>query len=154
MPKGVPSASEMDAYQAKNFAIEVGGIQIAQFSEVSGLESEVDVVELKENGPDGRLRLVLAPAPGNKKAQITLKRGKNASMDLWNWHDLVLKGKVADARKEGSVVLQDFENQEVARWNFFNAWPSKVSTSPLKAGGSDIVMEEVTIVAERIERVA
>jgi len=154
MPIGVPGASDYDAYQAKNFAIEIGGIQLASFQEVDGLKSEVDVVELLENGMDGRTRLVLTPAAGSKRAEITLKRGKNASLDLWEWHDLVLKGKIADARKEGSVVIQDFENQEVARWNFYNAWPSKISTSALKAGGNEIVMEELTIVAERIERVS
>src|SRR5713226_3408173 len=114
MASGVPNVSNNDAFAARNFAIEVDGTTIAQFTELSGLTSEMDVTELKENGPDG---------------------------------------KIKDARKNGSVILYDFENGEIARWNFVNAWPSKLSTGALKAGSNEVVTEEATIVMESFERV-
>jgi phage tail-like protein len=153
MPRGIPKASDNDAFLAKNFFIEIGGISLGSFGEVSGLEKEVEVVEKKENGEDGRSLLVLVPAAGTQKATITLKRGSSADMSLWDWFELGAQGKVKEARKEGSVVLQDFENQEVARWNFVDAFISKISESGLKADGNEIAMEEVTIVATDIQRV-
>jgi len=152
MPTGLPNVSNNDAIAARNFAIEVDGTTIAQFTELSGLTSEIEVTELKENGPDGKL--ISKKIPSNPKPPtITLKRAKSVSMELHKWHDLARKGKIKEARKNGSIILYDFENGEVARWNFVNAWPSKLSISSLKAGSNDVVTEEATIVTESCERV-
>ena len=151
MPTGLPGLSS-DALAAYHFSIEVDGITLAQFQEVSGITSELDVIELKENTKDGKY--ILHKLPGNRKPPtITLKRAKNSSMDIWNWHQQIYQGKVSDARKNGSIVVYDYTNQEVTRYNFTNAWPSKVTTSALKSGGNEIVTEEVTMVCEELERV-
>lgn len=152
MPAGVPNVSNNDAIAARNFAIEIDGTTIAQFTELTGLTSEVDVTELKENGIDGKL--VIKKIPGaHKPPTLTLKRAKNVSMDLYKWHKAALDGKVKEARKTGSVILYDYEAGEIARWNFVNAWPSKLTTSGLKAGSNELVTEEATIVMESLERV-
>jgi phage tail-like protein len=152
MPTGLPNVSTNDALAARNFAIEVDGTTIAQFTEVGGLTSEMDVTELKENGPDGKL--IIKKIPGaHKTPTLTLKRAKNVSMELYKWHKLALDGKIKEARKNGSVILYDYEAGEVARWNFINAWPSKLTTGSLKAGSNDVVTEEATIVMEGFERV-
>jgi phage tail-like protein len=152
MPTGLPNVSNNDAIAARNFAIEVDGTTIAQFTELSGLTSEIEVTELKENGPDGKL--IIKKIPSNPKPPtITLKRAKNVSMELHKWHELAKSGKIKEARKNGSIILYDFVNGEVARWNFVNAWPSKLSISSLKAGSNDVVTEEATIVTESCERV-
>ena len=58
---------------------------IAQFSELLGHHLEIDVIELKENTKDGKP--LIKKLPGARKSPtITLKRGKNASMALWEWH--------------------------------------------------------------------
>jgi len=44
-----------DALANYTFAIEIGGVEIAQFQEVSGIVSELDVIELKENTMEGKL---------------------------------------------------------------------------------------------------
>ena len=152
MATGVPSVSTNDAIAARNFAIEIDGTQIAQFTEISGMTSELEVTDLKENGPDGKL--IIKKWPGARKPPtLTLKRAKNVSMDLHKWHQLALDGKVKEARKHGSIVLYDFEGAEIARWNFTNAWPSKLSVGGLKAGSNDVVTEEATLVMEHFERV-
>ena len=152
MAKGVPNVSDNDAFAARNFAIEVDGTMIAQFTELSALSSEMDVTELKENGPDGKM--ITKKIPGaHKTPTLTLKRAKNVSMDLYKWHRAALDGDIKGARKNGSVILYDYQAGEIARWNFVNAWPSKLSTGALKAGSNDVVTEEATIVMEGFERV-
>ena len=152
MATGLPNVSNNDAIAARNFAIEIDGTTIAQFTEVGGLTSEMDVTELKENGPDGKL--IIKKIPGaHKTPTLTLKRAKNVSMDLYKWHKAALDGKVKEARKNGSVILYDYEAGEIARWNFVNAWPSKLTTGALKAGSNEVVTEEATIVMEGFERV-
>jgi phage tail-like protein len=151
MAKGLPNLPS-DALAAYTFSIEIDRTEIAQFSEVSGLASEVDVIELKENNPLGGL--IIKKMPGAvKPATLTLKRAKNASQDLWKWHEAVMQGKLGDARRNGSVVMKSFDGTEVARYNFNNAWVSKISASTLKAGSNEVLMEEVSIVTESIERV-
>src|SRR3981189_154899 len=85
MPAGVPNVSNNDAIAARNFAIEIDGTTIAQFTEVGGLTSEMDVTELKENGPDGKL--IIKKIPGaHKTPTLTLKRAKTVSMEISNWN--------------------------------------------------------------------
>ena len=49
-----PSQSAQRRDCVDHFAVEIDGVAIAQFSEVSGITSELDVIELKENTPDGK----------------------------------------------------------------------------------------------------
>ncbi|MFN8518224.1 MAG: phage tail protein [Chloroflexota bacterium] len=151
MASGLPNLPT-DALASYLFAIEIDSIEIAQFAEVSGLASEVDVVELKENTPDGKL--VIHKAPGAvKPPTITLKRAKSSSKALWDWHQAVLEGKLSESRKNGSVILKSYDGSEVARYNFTNAWISKISTGTLKAGANEVLMEEASLVCEAFERV-
>ena len=153
MPAGIPSASPLDALVAQYFAVQVEGVQIASFQEVSGITSEIEVVELKANDAFGKP--ILKKMIGAKKPPtITLKRAADASNDLWNWHKAALDGDLAGARRNGSIVQFDFMHGEVARYNFYNAWISKYSVTGLKAGDNTPSTEEVTIVCERFEKVA
>ncbi len=152
MPAGVPSASPNDAIGGQYFYVEIKGTSIAQFMECSGLTSEIELVTVKEN--DAKGKPIIKYLPGAfKPPQITLKRGTNASKDLYDWHDSMVKHKVKDARRDGSIVLTDYEHNELSRYNFFDAWLSKLSVSGLKAFSNDVAVEEATIVCERFERV-
>jgi len=151
MASGLPNLPS-DALASYLFAIEIDSIEIAQFTEISGLASEVDVIELKENTRDGKL--VIHKSPGAMKPPtITLKRAKNSSKALWDWHEAAIQGKLTEARRNGSVVMKGYDGSEVGRYNFTNAWVSKISTGTLKAGATEVLMEEVSIVTESIERV-
>lgn len=139
-----------DALGAYNFQIEVDGITLAQFKEVSGLSVEIKVIEHEEVTPGGIP--IIKKIPGPKKwGDITLKRGKTEDMAWWDWINKIHEGNIIEGRRNGSVVLYDYALGEQTRWNFLNAWPSKVSVSGLKAGGSEVVVEECTLVHEGLE---
>jgi len=153
MTAGIPSATPLDTLVAQRFKIEVEGVQIASFQEVSGITSEVEVVELKANDMTGKP--VLKKMIGaTKPPTITLKRAADASMGLWTWHKAALDGDIIGARKNGSIVQLDFIYGEVARYNFFDAWISKFEATGMKAGDNTPAVESVTIVCERLERVS
>ena len=150
MPSGLPSLPN-DAIASYHFAVEIDGVEIAQFAGISGITSEMDVIEFSEVTPDGKS--LIRKVPGKKKPPtITLKRAKNVSTSLWDWHYQAKQGKIADARRNGSIILFDYENGEVARYNFLNAWPSKITMGTLKAGSNEMLMEECSIVCEDLER--
>ena len=107
------------------FTIDFGGSVKGAFRECTGLGSENEVVEYKASGDKGKF--IMKKVPGRMKwNNITLKRGITDAMDMWTWRKQVEDGKVNDARKDGSIVMYNQENQEIARWNFTKAWPSTV----------------------------
>jgi phage tail-like protein len=144
--------NRVDPLTSYHFFLEIDGITQAQFRECSGLSTESQVIEYKEANKDGVT--VIKKVPGVLKwDNITLKRGITDIMELWAWRKKVEEGKVDDARKNGSIVLYNQANTEVARWNFENGWPTKVSGPSLNAGSDEIAVEEVTIAHEGLIRV-
>ena len=152
MPYANEAPSREDPLLGFNFGIDVGGAVKGYFTEVGGLGSENEIVEQKVINEKG-IEVVLK-IPGRLKwGDVTLKRGITSNLDLWEWRKQVEEGKVAGARKNGSIIMYDRELKEAARWNFVNAWPSKLSGPTPKADSNEIGIEELTIVHEFIERV-
>jgi phage tail-like protein len=146
----VDTATE-DPLVAFNFAIEVQDQVTGYFTEVSGLGSETEVAEHLVVGKTGQQ--VVKKVPGRLKWQdITLKRGITSNMDIWDWRKMVEEGNVTEARRNGSIVMYDQMGNEVARWNFENGWPSKVSGPQPKSDSNDLSVEELVIVHEYIAR--
>jgi phage tail-like protein len=139
-----------DVVATRLFGIEIDGVQIAQFRDVAGIQNSINAIEYRENTPDGIQ--VLKKLPGNQSStDITLRRGKSADRALWEWFKQVRDGDIAGARRNGSIILYDYEQGEVARYNFVNGWPSRLSITNLTAPGNDVVVEECVITHEGVE---
>ena len=135
-----------------HFALEVQDAVKGFFTEVSGLGSEHEIVEHKVVNKKGQQ--VIIKVPGRLKwGDITLKRGITSTMDVWDWRKQVEDGDVKGARKNGSIIMYNQSLTEVARWNFEQAWPSKVTGPSLKADSNEFGIEEMTLVHEYITRV-
>ncbi len=140
-----------DPLVGAHFALEIGPIT-GYFMSASGMGSETAVIDHKIMG-DGSKETV-RKVPGRLSwGDITLKRGVTTNMDFWAWRDQVRQGNVAQARTNGSIIMYDQEGSEVARWNFENGWPLKVSGPDMGSDDNTIAMEEIVIAHEYIERV-
>lgn len=134
-----------------HYAIEIQGVVTGYFTECTGIGSEHEVIEHKVVDEKGRPHI--QKLPGRLKWEnVTLKRGITDNMDIWDWRDQVVQGKIEDARKNGSIVMFDQEFTEVARWNFENAWPVKVSGPSVKADSNEYGVEELVITHEGLYR--
>ena len=152
MATGLGSEQPHDALTAARFSITIDGYEIASFSELQGITTEVEPVDFLESTDK---EVIFKKLPGKRKPPtIVLKRGKNSSMELWAWHEAVLQGNIVAARKSCSLIMYNFDGAPVARYHLENAWPSKLEISGLKAGSSEVLMETVTIVCEHIQRVS
>jgi phage tail-like protein len=142
------TGARVDPYPSFNFLVEIDGMAQAKFSECSGLDATVEPIEYREGGDNTTVRKL----PGRATySDITLKWGLTDSTELWEWHKKVIQGNVE--RKNGSIVVYDLANaQEVARWNFFNGWPTKWEGPSFNATGSEVAIETLTIAHEGIER--
>ena len=135
-----------DPYSGFNFVIEIDGLAVAGFSEVSGLDLTTDPIEYRNGDEDITVRKL----PGLKKfSNITLKRGYTDNKDLWNWRKAVLDGKTE--RKSGSIVLRNEAREEALRWNFSEGWPTKWSGPSLNAKNNEVAIETLELAVEKIE---
>lgn len=138
----------VDPFGNYNFKVEIDGITRAAFHEVNGFDSTVDVIEHREGGENTTLRKL----PGmTKYSNIVLKWGMTDDMMLYRWHRQIVRGDIE--RKNGSIVLLDRRGDEVARWNFVRAWPTKYDGPDFTAEGNDVAIETIELAHEGVERV-
>ncbi|GAA3988992.1 MULTISPECIES: phage tail protein [Allokutzneria] len=149
---GLGPNQNQDALTAARFSITVDGYELACFTELTGITTQVEPVDYMYSSDR---EVGFKKLPGSKKPPtVILKRGKTGGMQLWAWHEAVLTGNIVAARKSCSLVMYNFDGQPVARYYLENAWPSKLEIGALKAGSNDVLTESVTIVCEHIQRVA
>lgn len=144
----MPPSQRSDPLNGFNFLVEIDGITVAGFSEVSGLASETAVIEYREGGDrQGTVRKI----PGlTRYSNIVLKRGVSTDRTLWDWRRNVVNG-VAD-RRDGAIVLLSADRQPVTRWLFHDGWPAKWEGPTLKASGNEVAIETIEIAHEGLEQ--
>ena len=138
-----------DPYLANRFniALEVDGIQEANFAEVSGLVVETEVEDRHEGG----LNLYVHRLPkGSRLVNIVLRRGLTDSDRLWQWHQQVVAGTVK--KRDLSIVLLDAAGEERWRWNVTQAFPVKWTGPELKADASAVAIETLELVHHGISK--
>ena len=141
---------EMDSGVGHSFGLEFDGVQIKSITEISGLKMEQDVIELKENGPDGKY--VIKKLPGRWKApEVTLTRGLSEDNSFDKWIKDSQFGKMADVRKGGAIIVYDYEGTAVKRYKLTNAWPKSLEIGALKAGDTSVLTEKLVVTCERLE---
>ena len=144
-------ANTRDPLVSFHYAIEVQGMVKGYFTECTGIGSEHELIEHKIVDEKGRESI--QKIPGRLKWEnITLKRGITGTMDIWDWREQVVQGQVEKARHSGSVIMYNQSLEPVARWDFVNAWPLKVSGPTMKADSNEFGIEEVTLVHEGMKR--
>jgi phage tail-like protein len=142
------SGDRNDPYGAFNFTVEIDGVTVAGFSEVSGLTSETDVVEYRTGKED----ITVHKLPGLKKfTNIVLKRGFTATDDLWLWRKAVMDGRTE--RQTGTIVLRNEARDEAIKWTFREGWPSKWEGPAFNAKTSEVAIETLEIACEALEMV-
>jgi phage tail-like protein len=136
-----------------HFLLELQGIIsdtkiiVGGFKSVSGMDSQTEVVEFKQGNDK-----VVRKKPGRTTySNIVLERGYTATDDLWQWRKNIEDGKID--RRAGSIIILDQDGStEVARYNFFEAWPCKWNVPDMNADSSAMAIEKVEIAVERVER--
>lgn len=136
-----------DPFASFNFKLEIEGITVAGFSEVTGLNQESNVIDYRE----GQEPITPRKLPGlNKFGNITLKRGISPDLSVYNWRKTVTDGDIE--RRNASIVLHNEKHEEVVRWNLANAWPSKYVGPDLKANANEVAIESIELTHEGVER--
>jgi phage tail-like protein len=140
-------------YGAFNFMVKLGNAGgddqiVGGFSDVSGLGNEVKYSEYRNgNDKENHVRKV---ANVNSCDDITLKRGVIGDLTVFTWLKDTREGNF-DPRTV-TVTLLDEKRTPVCSWILQQAQPKKWVGPTLTAkGGGEVAMEELHLVAERID---
>jgi len=131
---------------AFRFKVELDGLLIADFSEVSGLEAETEVKVVREGGVNDYEHHFITI---RKYPPLVLKRGFTNTTQLWDWYEENAAGRLQ--RKNGSIILLDASGQESCRWSFLESYPVKWVGPQLRASASEVAIESLEIVHRGIK---
>lgn len=137
-------------FSTTNYTVEIDGITIAAFTEVSGVSIECKPVEVVHSDlPNGSTGLLAYPGVVNY-GDITLKMGKIVDgSEFYDWLQQVVDNDFRKALRNGSIVQlphgQPIGQFNGDRWDFINAWPTKWEIATSGAGQTAVVIETLTL---------
>jgi phage tail-like protein len=138
---------------AFNFMVKLGNIGgedqiVGGFSDFSGAGSEVKYSEYRNgNEPENHVRKI---PNTNTTDDVTLKRGIIGDLRLFEWLKSTREGTYEP--RTVTVILLDEARTPMCQWVLKQAQPKKWVGPTLAAkGGGEVAMEELHLVAERID---
>ncbi|MEL6393560.1 MAG: phage tail protein [Bacteroidota bacterium] len=128
-----------------HFKVIFGNIGEASFQEVSGLDSDADVIEYRA-GNSTTFSPVRMPELA-KVTDVTLKKGlvKNDGA-LLSWLSEIRINTIK--RETVTIQLLDEEHNPLFTWTLKNAWPMKVTGTDRDTHHNEVVIEEMILAHE------
>lgn len=136
-----------------NYRVVINNIDVAGFSEVSGFDASVDVIEYREGS-----EAINSPRkmPGlTKYGNVTLKWGMSESLSFYEWVAGISSGDRAATEErvqDITIYLQDDRHNDTANWTLVNAWPCKYTAPDFNASSSEVAFESVELAFEEMRR--
>lgn len=128
-----------------SFQVTWGSVAKLAFQEVSGLDTETQVIEYRHSNSPAYSTIKM---PGIKKfGNITMKKGVFVQDNgFWNWYSQI---KMNTIKRIGVVVqLLDESSKPTMTWTLINAWPTKISSPTLKSDGNEVAIQTIEIAHE------
>jgi len=141
----VPGLRPLPPYLTFNFAVEIEGLLVGGFTEVSGLESTIEVEEYREGGVNGFVHKL----PGKTSySNLVLRHGLTGVGSLWDWYHHTTEGAIY--RRNGTIMLLSARQFPVMWWNFRNALPVRWTGPTFNAASDEVGVEELELVHEGV----
>ena len=135
-------------YRNFRFRLEIDGLDAGSFSEVSGFDASIDVVEYRA-GDDPAITPTKLPGLV-KYGNITLKWGAAETMVLYDWLIDITEGTIE--KKTVTLTALDEEGSPAAAWRCINAWPVKYTAPDFNGTSSEIAIETIELAHEGMTR--
>lgn len=128
-----------------SFQVTWGSHANLRFQEVSGLDTETQVIEYRHGSSPAFSTIKM---PDIKKfGTVTMKRGVFVKDDaFWAWYSQITMHTVA--RTTVVIQLLDEKGTPTMTWTLANAWPTKVSSPTLKSDGNEVAIEAIEFAHE------
>jgi len=127
--------------------VAISGVMEGLFLDVEGLESATEIMVVGDGN-----QLLVRKHPGRTACRnLVLRRELTDSRELWDWHQALVEGE--EPSRDGTMTLLKGAGRERVHFRFFVAWPCRWRVFSLIRGGRGVVVEEVELAVERLERV-
>jgi len=147
------SPAPRDPHGNYRFLIELDGLQVAGFSEVTGLEVETELEEYAEGGQN---QFIHRFPKRTKYPNLVFKRGFAYTNELWDWYEFVRNGwfQHEDPRPEpvkkpkrtdGTIYLLDAKGGVIGGWHFFNAYPVRWVGPSFNSLSNEVAVESLEV---------
>ena len=134
------SQRDMDKLGENHFILEITGLAIGAFREITGLQMEREILEYAEGGNND----VVHKLPGRVKyPNLVLKRGITDQDELMRWF---WQAQTAPELKDVTVKLVDHATAVMRTWAFRQAYPIKWVGPNLNAGSDSAATEQLELV--------
>ncbi len=115
------------------------------FQEVSGLDIQSE--EIKYRSGDSKVFSVVKMPGMMKFGNVTMKKGVfKGDNKFWDWLNQIKLNTIK--RVPVTISLLDESSAPTMVWTLKNAWPTKISSTDLKAEGNEVAIESIEIVHE------
>ena len=141
---GTTQAWPLPSFYFKVSVTDVGDISC---SEVSGLETEYDMIEYRAGDSPVFTKQKM---PGLRKASdVTLKKGIfKDDKAMWDWINSIKLNTIK--RATVTISLLDESGKPVKTWELTNAWPKKITVEGFKADGNMAAIETLILAHEGV----
>lgn len=142
--KAKDSQFEHDSATLATFIVEIDGVEIGRFTEISGLQLDIDVMEYEEGGEHGFVHKF----PGRLKWQnLVLKRGVTNDDNLLKWlqdsaGDGFLKRKGKVTRTSAAITLVGANGKRLRSWIVDDAMPVRWTGPNFASSATNELPEE------------
>ena len=135
-----------DPYMTYNFMVEIEGLIVGGFSEVSGLGSEIELEPYQEGG----LNTYTHKFPKRTTyTNLVLSRGITESDKLWQWYRDASEGTIV--LRNGTITLLDSQGQSRMWWHFKQAFPVKWQAPQLNAQNTtEVAIQRIELVHQGV----
>jgi len=127
------------------FSVEIGDVGKMSFQEVSGLDTETQVIEYRAGNSPVFSTIKM---PGLvKTSNVTLKKGIFVGDNrFWDWYSQIQMNTIK--RQSVTISLLDQEGKPTMVWRLANAWPTKITGTDLKSDGNEVAVETLELAHE------
>jgi len=138
-----------DPYAGFNFRMEIDGVEVAGFREISGLKMKTEVVEYFDGD---NLNTTVKKIPGiTNYANVVCKRGISAGIELYEWCKAVNDQSREVERKTITINFLDDTGEPQKTYTLYEAWPCGYAISDFDATRNHLGVEEIEFVIEHFE---
>lgn len=138
---------DKDPYLSFRFRAEIDSLVVSGFNEVTGLTFETNVETFREGGVNAQEWQLAGPTKFPSK--LVLKRGLADADALWSWYQDVMNGRIR--RKNVTIILLNYADEEKWRWVFLKACPVKWTGPEFRAHTAAVAFESVELVHQGLD---
>jgi phage tail-like protein len=131
-----------------NFFVEIEGLLVGGFTEVSGIGSEITLEEHVEGGQNS---FVHKFPTRTTYSNLVLSQGLTYVDSLWQWYQEVSRGNVI--RKNGTIVLLNHMQVPLQAWTFKSAYPVRWQGPQFNASSAtEVAVEQFELVHQGLQQ--